>query len=56
VLLITIGAGLGQVLLAALWAAPTAVQLFVIESLGFAWKAGVGAIFGLLGSEFTRIA
>ena len=54
VLLITIGAGVGQVLLAGLWVHPTSVQLSVIESLGFAWKAGIGAIFGLLGGEFTR--
>ena len=53
VLFITLGAGIAQVAMAAFWTVPTAVQLSVIESMGFAWKAGIGAIFGMLGGKFT---
>ena len=53
VLFITIGAGVAQIIMAAFWTAPTTVQLSVIESMGFAWKAGIGAVFGMLGGKFT---
>jgi hypothetical protein len=49
VVLITILAGAGDLYIASAWATPTGNQQSVFEALGFAWKAGIGAIFGLLG-------
>ena len=51
VLIVTIGSGLAQVMMAAFWTDPNSVQTSVIASMDFAWKAGVGAILGMLGSK-----
>jgi len=53
VLGITILCGVGVIVLASLWVAPTDPQKSAIEAVGFAWKAGLGAIFGLLGGKVT---
>lgn len=50
---LTIVSGLLQVLLAQLWIETTENQQQVFEGLGFAWKAGIGAIFGLVGGKIT---
>jgi hypothetical protein len=50
---ITLACGAAQVALAAGWEHPTANQQSAFEAIGFAWKAGIGAIFGLLGGKVT---
>jgi hypothetical protein len=50
---ITVAAGMAHIALAFAWTAPTANQQSAFEALGFAWKAGIGAIFGLLGGKLT---
>jgi hypothetical protein len=49
VLTITLLAGLAQVMMASCWTVPTPIQTSVFEAMGFAWKAGIGVIFGLGG-------
>jgi hypothetical protein len=51
VLVMTIGSGLACVLLAYLWTDPTHNQQEIFDAFNFAWKAGIGAIFGLLGGR-----
>jgi hypothetical protein len=53
VLGITIAAGILQIALATVWSTPTANQQSTFEAMGFAWKVGIGAIFGLLGGKVT---
>jgi hypothetical protein len=48
---ITILAGAVEVLLAGVWTAPSPNQQSAFEAMGFAWKAGIGAIFGLLSGK-----
>lgn len=51
--LITVVSGIGHVFLADIWTAPTPNQQSAFEAIGFAWKAGIGALFGLLGGKVT---
>lgn len=44
---IMIGCGVAQVVLAQIWHAPTINQQSAFDAFGFAWKSGIGAIFGL---------
>jgi hypothetical protein len=37
--------------MAGFWTTPTPNQQSAFEAIGFAWKAGIGAIFGLLGGK-----
>jgi hypothetical protein len=53
ILAITILSGIGEIALAIQWPTPTANQQSAFDAVGFAWKAGVGAIFGLLGGKVT---
>lgn len=53
VLTITILCGVGDIIMALIWSAPTPNQQSTFDALGFAWKAGVGAIFGLLGGKVS---
>jgi hypothetical protein len=48
---ITLFAATGEVALAAMWLHPTLNQQSAFEALNFTWKAGIGAIFGLLGGK-----
>jgi hypothetical protein len=51
VVTITVLSGVGQIVLAGIWLSPTPDQQSAFEALDFAWKAGIGAIFGLLGGK-----
>jgi hypothetical protein len=51
VTVVTVVCGAMEVVLATLWEHPTANQQSAFEAIGFAWKAGIGAIFGLLGGK-----
>jgi hypothetical protein len=53
VVAITVLAGVTEIILAGRWTEPTANQQSAFEAMGFAWKAGIGAIFGLLGGKVT---
>jgi hypothetical protein len=53
VLLITVAAGVLQIVLANYWLTPTPNQQASFEAMSFAWKAGLGAILGLLGGKVT---
>ena len=53
VLAITVLCGIAQLILAGIWPQPTANQQAAFEAMGFAWKAGLGAILGLLGGKVT---
>jgi hypothetical protein len=53
VLFITLCCGTAQILLAAIWPAPTPNQHAAFEAMSFAWKLGLGAIFGLLGAKLN---
>ncbi len=53
ILAVTVLSGLVQLLIASEWANPNPNQQATFESFGFAWKAGLGAIFGLLGGKVT---
>jgi hypothetical protein len=53
VVVITVAAGIVHVILAGIWITPTPNQQSAFEAMGFAWKAGIGAIFGLLGGNAT---
>jgi hypothetical protein len=53
VVAITVLAGATEIILAGRWTEPTANQQSAFEAMGFAWKAGIGAIFGLLGGKVT---
>jgi hypothetical protein len=45
---LTLVTGGTQVSLAYAWLEPSPLQISIIESLGSAWKTGVGAIFALM--------
>jgi hypothetical protein len=51
VTVITVSAGAAQVMMAMGWQQPTPNEQSVFEAMGFTWKAGIGAIFGLLGGK-----
>ncbi len=51
VLGLTVVAFIAQIAMAATWNKPTPNQQAVFEASAFAWKAGIGAIFGLLGGK-----
>jgi hypothetical protein len=51
VVAITVFAGIGEILMALSWAIPTPNQQTAFQAADFAWKAGIGAIFGLLGGK-----
>jgi len=51
VVAIVVIAGVAQFAMADRWAAPTPIQQSTFEAAGFAWKAGIGAILGLLGGK-----
>jgi len=53
VVALTVLAGLAQVGLAVMYENPTINQQAVFEGMGFAWKSGIGAIFGLLTGKVT---
>ena len=53
VLGLTILAGAAEVIMAAYWTAPSANQQSAFEAASFVWKAGVGAILGLVGGKVT---
>ena len=48
---LTVAAGIAQSFMAGFWTAPTPNEQSVFEGMGYAWKTGVGAIFGLLGGK-----
>lgn len=48
---ITVLSGILVIALAGIWPAPTPNQQSAFEAFGFAWKAGIGAIFGLVGGK-----
>jgi len=50
---ITLISGIAQILMALAWDEPTGNQQAVFEGFGFAWKAGIGAVIGLLGGKVT---
>jgi hypothetical protein len=50
-LIVTIGFGLADALIAYIWTDPTHNQQEIFDAFNFAWKAGIGAIFGLLRSR-----
>jgi hypothetical protein len=50
---ITILSGGAEIMMAAFWTNPTADQQSAFEAIGFAWKAGIGAIFGLLSGKIA---
>lgn len=53
VLLLTVLCGAAQLALASVWTVPSANQQDAFLAMGFAWKAGLGSIFGLLGGKVT---
>jgi hypothetical protein len=53
VLGIVVLAGAAEVVMAAVWINPTPDQQSTFEAVGFGWKAGIGAIFGLLGGKIS---
>lgn len=50
---LTVLCGFVQIWLAFAWPDPTTNQQSAFDSFGFAWKTGIGAIFGLLGGKVT---
>ena len=50
---LTVLAGIAEIVFAFSWATPTPNQQNVFEGMGFTWKAGTGAILGLLGGKMT---
>jgi hypothetical protein len=54
VLAITILAGVALIILASTWSSPTDLQKQTYAAMDFAWKAGLGAIFGLLGGKAIK--
>ena len=53
VVMITVLTGAAELFLASVWTNPTRNQQTAFEAMGFAWKSGIGAIFGLLGGKLT---
>lgn len=54
VLLLTLGAGLAHVVMAAAWEHPTALQQSAFDTMETSWKTGFGALIGLLGGKAMR--
>jgi hypothetical protein len=48
---ITVLSGVASIVLAGWWLTPTQNEQNVFDSMGFAWKAGIGAILGLIGGK-----
>ena len=49
---ITIGAGVAQIIMAQSWGPnPYGNEQQVFDAMGFAWKTGIGVIFGLVGGK-----
>jgi hypothetical protein len=53
VVLLTVLSGIATIVLASIWIHPTPNQQTTFDSFAFAWKVGIGAIFGLLGGKVT---
>ncbi len=53
VVTITVLVGVAEIVLAAVWTTPTPNEQTAFEAMDFAWKAGIGAILGLLGGKQT---
>src|SRR6266576_2198699 len=53
-LALTVLAGGIQIWLAHVWLSPTPLQVSIIEGMGFTWKAGVGALLGILSVKVKR--
>jgi hypothetical protein len=51
VTLLTAGAGLADIVMAANWIHPTPMQQSIFDSMGNAWKMGFGGLLGLLGGK-----
>ena len=51
VLAITVLSGMAEIALANVWSVPTPNQQSAFEGFNFAWKAGIGAILGLIGGK-----
>jgi hypothetical protein len=51
VVAITVLAGIAEIAMASIWTTPTEFQHEVFSAMDFAWKAGFGAIVGLLGGK-----
>jgi hypothetical protein len=50
---IAVASGLAEIILAAVWSNPTANQQTAFAAMDFAWKAGIGALFGLISGKAT---
>jgi hypothetical protein len=48
---ITVLSGIASIVLAGWWLTPTQNEQNVFDSMSFAWKAGIGAILGLIGGK-----
>jgi len=48
---ITVLAGAAHIVLAVSLPTPTPNQQTAFDAMGFAWQAGIGAMFGLLGGK-----
>jgi len=48
---ITIFAGVAEIVMASMWGTPTGLQQEVFSAMDFVWKAGFGALVGLLGGK-----
>jgi hypothetical protein len=53
VVVITVLSGIAAIILASVWTHPTPNQQTTFELFAFAWKVGIGAIFGLIGGKVT---
>lgn len=51
VIAITLLSGAADIVLAGIWEHPTPNQQSAFEAMGFAWKSGLGALFGLVGGK-----
>jgi hypothetical protein len=53
VVAITVLSGIAEIVLADIWPNPKSNQQSTFEGFNFAWKAGIGAILGLVGGKVT---
>lgn len=51
IVVITVLCGAADIAMAGVWSDPTSMQQSAFEAAGFAWKAGIGAILGLIGGK-----
>lgn len=51
VFVLTVGAGITHIVLAAIWPSPTENQQIAFETMASGWKIGLGAICGLVGGK-----